>query len=741
MGKITRRAFLGTGGLIGGGLALGFAFAPNRMTIFTPGVGGEGTQLNTWLTVKPDNTIEVIVPHAEMGQGTHTALPMMLADELDADWSLVSMVQAPATDAYANSDLARGFVLGDTTLPDSMFRVLDYSLFKVTQLVGIQMTGGSSAVRFTGDQGMRRAGAAAKHMLLQAAAIRWGVKASTLEARESVVSHAASGQTATYGDLANEAALVSPPIQPALKSPSEYTIIGTSQARYDIPAKVDGSAEYGIDVDVPGMLHAAIKHAPVFGSGCVVVNEADIRASRGVIDVVAVEGGFAVVADNFWRAKSAADRLVLECVEGDGQSLTSAQIYDRYNEAALSEDGSYDVDTGDSAATLASADTVIEASYRVPFLAHAAMEPMNCTASVTRDACDVWVGHQNPLGARNAAADAAGIDAEKVTVHNRLLGGGFGRRTPVDFVVQAVTVSRKLGVPVKLVWSREEDIQHDFYRPAVVNHMKAALGPDGLPVVWANSYTNSGQNEPGDAPLIQYGIPNQAIKGVDVSSAVPVGSWRSVGHTQHSFFNESFIDELAAAAGADAYAYRQALLRDMPRHLAVLDLAAQKAGWGTPLPEGRGRGIAIEQSFGSIVAEVAEVSVSPQGAVQVHKVVAAIDCGQAVNPNSVEAQIQGGIIYGLTAALFGDIEIAEGRVVQSNFPDYPVVRLREAPEMEVHIINSGETIGGVGEPGTPPIAPAVTNAIFQVTGKRLRSMPISSHDLSWQAEGQPEDAA
>ncbi|TDI57903.1 MAG: xanthine dehydrogenase family protein molybdopterin-binding subunit [Alphaproteobacteria bacterium] len=730
MGKFTRRAFMATGGLVGGGLALGFAFAPNRLTIYTADPDSADAQLNTWVMITPDNKVVVTVPHAEMGQGSQTGLPMMLADELDADWSTVSMVQAPATEIYANSDLARGFVLGDVSLPNSIFRLLDYSLFKLSGMIGVQNTGGSSAVRYTGNMAMRSAGAAAKHMLLQAAATRWGVSASSLTASESVVTHAASNQSATYGELASEAALMEVPLQPTLKSPDQFTLIGTSQPRFDIPSKVDGSAEYGIDVEVPGMLYAAIKHAPVFGSKYQATNLSEVRASRGVMDIVELDGAIAVVADNFWRAKIALDMMELQCIGGDRQSMTSAQIYDRYAEAALSEDGSYDADIGDTAAALAQSDRIVKASYRVPFLAHAAMEPLNCTASVTKDRCDVWVGHQNPLGARAAAAVAAGMDADNVTIHNRMLGGGFGRRTPTDFVTQAVTLSRQVGAPIKLIWSREEDIQHDMYRPAVANHMSAALDADGMPTAWTNSYTNSGQNEPAESPLTQYAIPNQSIKGVDVDSAVPIGAWRSVGHTQHSFFNESFVDELAVEAGIDPYQYRRKLLADMPRHRKVLDVAAQKAGWGEPLPAGRARGIAIEQSFGSIVAEVAEVSVSDDGDVTVHKVTAVIDCGTAVNPDSVVAQIEGGIIYGLTAALYGDIEIADGCVVQTNFPDYPMVTLQQAPDIEVHIINSGEAIGGVGEPGTPPIAPAVTNAIYQITGKRIRNLPISAHDLS-----------
>lgn len=732
IGKFTRRAFIGTGGLIGGGLVLGVAFAPNRLKYgVAEGEGGQG--LNTWVKITPDNRLTVIVPHSEMGQGSGTALSQMVAEEMEADWSLVSMEQAPATPEFANNDLARGFVAGDVVIPDFLVRSVDYSFFKLTQMLDLQITGGSSAVSATGEFGMRRAGASAREMLLKAAAKEWDVPVSQLTARASHIHHAASSRSATFGELASKAAEFTPPQNPKLKSPDDFTIIGQPIKRFDIPAKVDGSATFGIDVDVPGMLYGAIIQSPVFGGTVASVDESGIEGRRGIRQVVALENAVVVVADSYWRAERAVQDLDITFDDGPGAAISSEAIYAGFEEALNSESGDVDDEEGDAIAALSAAAKTLEAEYKVPFLAHATMEPMNCTASVKDGKCEIWVGHQNPLGARTAAAEAAGIDADKVTVHNTLLGGGFGRRSTVDFVAYAVEVAKAVGAPVKLVWSREQDIRHDYYRPAVSNRFKAGLDADGNLTAWSNLYTDIGANEPPDAPLIPYNIANRTIAGIDQESHVPIGPWRSVGHTQHAFFNESFMDELAHEAGEDPFEFRRDLLAHSPRHKKVLELAAEKAGWGKPLPKGHARGIAIEQSFGTIVAEVAEVSVTPEGELQVHKVTAAVDCGRTVNPDGGEIQIQSGIIYGLTAASYGEISIEEGRVVQSNFPDYEMIRLETAPEMDVHFIESGERTGGLGEPGTPPIAPAVANAIFAITGKRIRSLPILAHDLSYEA--------
>jgi isoquinoline 1-oxidoreductase beta subunit len=737
IGKITRRAVLATAGLAGGGLVLGVALAPNRLKMSEGLDVDEGeVVLNTWLKIDTDNTVTVIVPHSEMGQGIHTALPMMLADELDADWSLVKMEQAPAIDMYANNELARGYILGHTSFPKVLVRAVDYGFFKVADMMHLQVTGGSSSVRFTGEIGMRRAGATAKEMLVKAAAARWGVAETDCDAKMSVVTHAASGKSATYGELAADAAAFEPNVKPTLKTPGQFTIMGTPMKRFDIPSKVDGSAKYGIDVQVPGMVYAAFRQAPVFGGKLESVDASAIKGKRGIIQTVELEDAVAVVADSYWRAKTALDQIDIKFSDGGNGNVTSESIFAEYETVLDANEGESDVAVGDAAATLSEADDVFEATYQVPFLAHATMEPLNCTAFVKDGKCELWAGHQGPLEARYFAAAALGISADNVTMNNFQLGGGFGRRYNEEFIQYAALVAREVGKPVKLVWSREDDIQHDRYRPAVSNRFKAVLDDKGLPTVWSNQYIDVGQNEPADAPHIQYGIPNQDIRRVSHQIGIPLGAWRSVGHTQHSFFNESFVDELAHKAGRDPYEYRRELLADAPRHRKVLDMAAKKAGWGEPLPEGHVHGIALEQSFDSIVAEVVELSIDEYGEAQVHKVTAAVDAGFAVNPDTLEAQIQGGIIYGLTATLFGEITIEGGAVAQSNFPDYEMVRLDTAPRTEVHIINSGEALGGAGEPGTPPIGAAVANAVFAATGKRLRSLPVKNHDLTPGPEGQ-----
>jgi isoquinoline 1-oxidoreductase subunit beta len=736
MKKITRRAFLATAGLIGGGLVVGVAVAPNRLTYGLADKEGERS-LNTWVKITPDNRVTILVPHAEMGQGAQTALAMMLAEEMEADWSLVSVEQAPAASEYANHQLARAYLAGAITVPDYLERAVDFSCFKLAQMMDFQVTGGSTAVGFTGEWGMRRAGASAKEMLLEAASRQWQVPVSELTATASHVHHAASGNRATFGDLASAAAAIEPPLTPKQKSPSEFTIIGQPKERFDIPAKVDGSARFGIDVVVPEMLYGAIRQSPVFGGTVGSVDPNTVDSRRGVVKVVALDSAVVVVADNYWRAEQAVRKLDVEFNAGPGASQTSESIFADFERALASEPGAVAVDEGNTNAAFADAAEIVEAAYRVPFLAHATMEPMNCTAQVKDGWCDIWVGHQNPLAARAAAAEAAGLGVEQVVVHNTFLGGGFGRRQELDFVVYAVEVAKAVGAPVKLIWSREQDIQHDFYRPAVANRFKAGLDAEGNLTAWSNRYTDTylGVGEPHAVSDLPYDLPNRSIRRIKGEVEVPVGRWRSVFRTQHAFFNESFIDELAHAAGKDPFAFRRDLLSHSPRHRKVLELAAEEAGWSEPLPPGRARGIALENSFGSIVAEVAEVSVTPQGHMQVHKVTAAVDCGRAVNPDGAEAQIQGGIIFGLTAACYGEIGIENGAVIQSNFPDYEMIRLETAPKMAVHFIESGERIGGLGEPGTPPIAPAVANAIFAVTGKRIRSLPILAHDLSYPPEG------
>jgi len=730
MGNITRRFLLGTGAVVGGGLALGYAFAPNRLTLSAPGVAvKDEVLLNTWVKITPDNVVTVIVPHSEMGQGSQTGLPMMLAEELEADMSLVRMEEAPAHPNYANNELGRGFIVGNR-VPDFMLRQVDFAFFKLAQSMNLQITGGSTAVRYTGEVGMRRAGAAAKQMLLSAAAEEWDVPVFELEAKQSVITHTPSGRSATFGALSTAAAKMTPDPSPKLKDPKDFTIIGTNFPRYDVPSKVNGSALFGIDAKVPGLLYGAVRKAPVHGGRVESHDAQAIAGRRGVKGVVDLGDCVVVVADNYWRAEQAAAALPIRFSDGGHGNVSSETVFaDLENVVRSDKKGKTDTKSGDAYGTIETSGRVVEASYKVPFLSHAAMEPMNCTAHVNGKTCEVWVGHQNPLGGRAAVAEILDTDIENVTFNNTLMGGGFGRRSETDNLRIAVLTSQKMGAPVKVIFSREQDIQHDFYRPAVVSDMKAALGEDGLPVAWANRYSNIGNNEPEDSPLIPYNIANQDIRGVESSVHIQLGPWRSVGHTQHSFFNESFVDELAHAAERDPYDYRRDLLAHSPRHRDVLVLAAEKAGWGTPVPAGRARGIAMEHSFGSIVAQVAEISLDEFGQVRVHKVTAAVDCGRAVNPGLVEAQIQSGIIYGLTATLYGNIEIENGAVRQSNFPDYEMIRLAQAPEMAVHILNSGEAFGGIGEPGTPPIAPAVANAVFSLTGQRVRELPLNKHQF------------
>jgi isoquinoline 1-oxidoreductase beta subunit len=724
MNKWTRRTLIATGGLIGGGLALGvagIAFAPNRLRV-TPD-NKEGTpQLTTWVKIGADNTVSVIIPHCEMGTGVHTALAMMCAEELEADWSQVRIEEAPGTDDYANGYLVRVFLpIAATPVPKFMERSLDFASFKLMQMMDIQVTGGSSAVRGTGHMGIRVAGAAAKVMLIEAAAKEWNVPAAECSAKLSKVTHAGSGRSLTYGELAPKAALLSPPVHPPLKSREDYTIVGKSTPRIDIPSKVDGSATYGVDVTVPQMLYATIAASPVFGAKLVSVDSAPAEALPGVKKVVKLENAVAVVADGYWRALKGVRALAPKFEDTPNNAATSDTIYAAIGAALDGEKSDEVFSSGKGGDALQGAAKVVAAEYRVPFLAHATMEPMNATVRIADGRCEVWTGVQDPLAARAVAAEASGLEPEQVTIHNQQLGGGFGRRLPgvMDFVDQAVRIAKETSpAPVKLIWSREEDIQHDFYRPAVVGRFKGALAEGGAPSAWVSKF-----NGKDAASLLPYAIEHQDIRSVEAPTHVRIGAWRSVAHTQHGFFTESFIDELAHAAGKDPLEYRRALLRQAPRHLAVLEKAAEMAEWSTPPAAGRGRGIALVESFGSIVAEVAEVEIV-DGRVKVHRVCAAVDCGDVINPDTAIAQVEGGIMYGLSAATFNEVTIDGGRVVQSNFHDLPMPKLADAPSISVEFIRSGAALGGLGEPGVPPIAPAIANAVFALTGKRVRSLPL-----------------
>lgn len=732
MGKWTRRAFIGAGVTVGGALVVGVALRPGRRhAALAELVADDGSDLvNAFVKISPENHVTAIVPHCEMGQGAQTALTQMLADELDARWEDVSFEEAPAEDGYANWALAKGYILGNLTIPRLLVPSVDGVFMAATDFLHVQSTGGSTSIRATGVQGMRVAGAAARAMLVESAAEAWRVPVAEISVRDSHLLHQATGRSAPFARFAAAAGERTPPRSPRLKTPDEFRIMGRSVPRRDIPAKVDGSLVFGIDVEVPGMKYAAVRGAPVFGARVANMDASAARALAGVVDVVDLGDTVAVVADGWWQAQQALEQVTVDWTETGREDTDSAALFaqfDRDLEAARrAGGGAADIARGDVASALGNGAHVVEATYRVPFLAHSCMEPMNATAHVDGERCEVWVGCQNPLGFRYEVAAALDLDVEQVTLHQHMMGGGFGRRAMADVTIQAARISRAVGAPVKLIWSREQDIRHDFYRPAVMSSFRAALGPDGRPSAWENVYHD--KYEPAEAPLIPYAVDAQHIHHTKSPTHVPFGIWRSVDHSQHGFFTESFIDELAHAASRDPYEYRRELLAEAPRLRAVLDLAAEKAGWGEPLAPGRGRGIALQESFGTVVAQVVDVTVH-EGRLKVDRVVCAVDCGFAVSPDGLVAQMESGTIYGLSAALHGNIEIEQGAVKQSNFHDYDAVRMDEAPRIETHVLNSGEAWGGAGEPGTPGIAPAVANAVFQATGLRIRELPFSLHDL------------
>lgn len=725
----TRRGVLATAGVVGGGLALGLTLSPNRLQIASKDVlTGDEVMLNTWVKIAPDNTITVIVPHSELGQGAGTGLAQMLAEELDAEWDTVRIEQAPASDEYINSDLVRGFLMGDAAqIPGFMFPMLDFALLQIAGSAVGQLTGGSTAIRLTGQYGMRRAGAAAREMLMQAAAAQWNVPQTELNARDSVIIHATTGREATYGDLSTSAASYTPNLKPALKDPSEYRIIGQPKPRLDLPAKVDGSAQFGMDVVVPDMVYAAIELPPVQDARATKVDQSGLTKRSGLGRVLNLGDVVAVTADSYWTASQALEELSIEW-EGGRTDLSSASLHAQLD--ADLTDGEVEVmdGAGDAAAAMGGS-TALRAEYAVPYLAHATMEPMNCTVAIGTDSAEVWTGHQNPYAARNAAAEALGLDPARVTMHPVYLGGGFGRRSEMDFVTIPARIATELQTPVKVIWSREADIANDAYRPAVLSRLEGTVD-GGRISSFRHRYTEMrpGRTE-GEGPfLLPYDVPNRDIGRVICKSPIPVGSWRAVEFTQLGFFHEAFMDELAERAGADPLEFRLAHAT-RPRIRTVLERLRTEANWQTSFPDGHGQGIALVESFGSIVAQAVEASVTPDGGVRVHKVTSVVDCGQLINPDSGTAQITGGVVFGLTAALFGEITLKDGIVQQQNFPDYDMLRLANAPTQSVHFIPSSEPPGGLGEPGTPPVAPALVNALYSVTGERIRALPISKHGL------------
>ncbi len=709
--RVNRREFVKITGATGAGLVLGFYLPACTRGDALPRVENDepGSFMpNAWIRIDTDGVVTIIVDRSEMGQGVATALPMLVAEELEADWKTIQFEFAPADEAYVNP----------------AFRV--------------QGTFGSASVRVAWEP-LRQAGAVARTMLIAAAAQRWGVSERRCRAENGSVVDETGDRRLSFGELAESAATLPVPRNVDLKDPRAFRLIGTRQRRLDTPVKVDGSATFGMDVRLPGMKFAAVAQCPVFGGSVLQYDAARARAVPGVRRVLRTRNGVAVVADNTWSALQGKRALDIRWDEGANAFQSSAKISNQFRELAGTR-GAVVREQGDVPRGLERAARQITAEYELPFLAHATMEPMNCTAHVRSDGCDVWVPTQNQTATRRTAARLARVPMEQVAVHTTYLGGGFGRRYETDFVGDAVEISRTIGAPVQVVWSREDDIQHDFYRPASYHVLRGGLDADGWPSAWSHrlvcpsilARATGGRLRGGLDPEavegarhLPYEIPNIAIDYHHAETGVPVGFWRSINHTHNAFVKECFVDELARAGGKDPVALRLRLLGRRVRHRRVLEAAAEQAGWGSPLPRGRARGIALHEAFMSVVAQVAEVSLV-DGAVRVHRVVCALDCGVTVNPAIVEAQVESAIVYGLTAALHGAITIDRGRVTQSNFHDYEMLRMHEMPAVEVHLLRGIRGPAGVGETATPPIAPAVANAVYALTGTPVRRLPLGA---------------
>jgi isoquinoline 1-oxidoreductase beta subunit len=671
---------------------------------------GDSFAPNAFIRIEANGQIVLTVPYVEMGQGTYTSIPMLVAEELEVGLSQIQLEHAPPNEKLYGNPL----------------------------LAGVQATGNSNAIR-AAWQPLRQAGAIARTMLVSAAAKRWNVDPTSCRAQSGEVLHTSTGRRIGYGELAADAARMPVPENIALKRREDFKLIGTPAKRLDTPAKVNGTAIYGIDVRPPGVKVATLAQSPVFGGRLKSVDDAAAKAVKGVRQIVQIDDAVAVVADHMGAAKKGLAALVIEWDDGPHAKLSTDEIVAELEKATLNP-GAVAQNIGDVDTAMASAVTKVEASYQVPFLAHATMEPMNCTVHVSKDGCEVWVGTQVIPRAQATAAKVTGLPLDKVVVHNHLIGGGFGRRLEIDGVTRAVQIAQHVDGPVKVVWTREEDIQHDMYRPTFFDRISAGLDEKGMPVAWNNRFAGSsiiarwlppGFNNGLDSDTTEgaidlvYALPNMHVEYVRVEPpGIPTAFWRSVGPSHNVFVTESFMDELAAAAKQDPVAYRRALLDKSPRAKAVLELAAEKAGWGRPLPERVGRGVSVQHAFATYLAQVAEVEVSRDGAVRVRRVVCAVDCGTVVNPDTVQAQIQSAVIFGITAALYGQVTLKDGRVEQTNFDTYQMLRMNEAPAIEVYIIQSSEPPGGMGEAGTSAVVPAVTNAIYAATGKRLRKLPI-----------------
>ena len=699
----SRRDFLKTGAAAGGGLLLGVVL-PEALAM-TGAAAAKTSMPNAWVKIGSDNTVTILSARSEMGQGVHTALPALVAEELEVDLSKVKVETAPAGDAYIN-----------------------------TQLGGAQITGGSTSVTEAYDK-LRTAGAQARTMLIQAAAQKWGVDASDCRARDGTVL-GPKDRKATYGELAEAASKLPVPKTVKLKDPKDFKYIGKPVPRLDTPNKVNGTAEFGIDVKLPGMLYAALAQCPVIGGKSASFDAGKAKAMPGVKHVVQISDGVAVVANTWWQAKTARDALEIKWDEGAGKSLSSESIAKALR-AASAKPGAVFKKQGNVKDGMKAAAKTVEAMYEMPFLAHATLEPMNFTADVRKDSCLLYGPTQFQQAAAGVAANLTGLKPDQITVRTTFIGGGFGRRIDVDYVAQAVQISKAVGAPVKLLWTREDDMTHGYYRTNSLHRIAGALDKQGKPTAIQFHLTSPSVTarlfpsfvKDGIDPFmiegaaVLYDIPNQHAEVVIHDTGLRVGYLRSVSHALNSFANESFMDELAAAAGKDPYEFRRALLDKQPRLKRVLELAAAKSGWGKPLPAGRGRGIAILEHYGIAMANVAEVSVSGNQ-VKVDRVVVAADLGRMVNPNIVRQQLESGVIYGLSGVLYGEITLKDGRVQQTNFHDNQVVRMPESPRIEIHLLADGEKPGGIGEPGTALIGPAVANAVFAATGKRLRKLPL-----------------
>ena len=706
--SLSRRTFIKTATAAGGGLMIG-AYLPIHPSTSLRGAGT--FEPNVWIKVSADESVRIMLTMLEMGQGVMTSMPMLVAEELDFDWKKIKTEWAGADPKYGNPNFG-----------------------------GQQLTAGSNSVRGMWKV-LRESGAAARSMLVTAAAQTWNVPESSCTTDNGVVMHQASGRKLTYGALVDKAAALPVPKTVALKDPKDFKVLGKSLARLDVPEKVNGTAGFGIDVKLPGLLTARVVRCPVFGGKVAKFNADKAKAVPGVKNVVQISSGIAVVADNYWSASKGVQALDITWNEGALAKLTSADILKKQTELAQ-QPGKVARNDGNAEAALKSGQG-FERTFEAPFLAHATMEPMNCTADVRADRCDVYVPTQGQTPSHQAAVAASGLPADKVKVYVTYMGGGFGRRGEGDFVADAVETSKAVGKPVKVVWSREDDMQHDYYRPVSYARMWGAVDSAGKPTVFMQRLVQQslmkriGGLPPNGVDFISvdgsanlpYTIPNVRIEYIEHDPGVPFGFWRSVGASFQGFVVEAFIDELAAVAKKDPFEFRRDLLGKSPRHKAVLELAAEKAGWTKPAPAGRGRGIAVMDAFGSILAQVTEVSVDARGNVRVHKVVCTVDTGWVINPDTIKAQMEGGIVYGLTAALKGEITIQNGRVVQKHFGDYPMMRHNEMPEIEVHIVPSTETPGGIGEPSTALAAGSLVNAIAAATGKRIYKLPIKPEML------------